>query len=277
MSVNIKHIPNPKKLPELKKLNSIQNPPKELYAEGKWRPEIFQNCIAIVGSRRLTAYGKRVIETLIPKLVWQGQTIVSGMMYGADQYAHEKTIENGGVTIGILGWGINNHLKNEDKKLAQKIIKNDGLIISEWKDLTAARWTFPARNRIIAGLSDEIYVIEAALKSGSLITANLAKRFNRKLWAVPGPITSHVSRGTNLLISEGKADMYLGEIENKTSPKDKKITHPILSLLLNEPLTINEISRHLNKSISEIGAELSLLAIEEQVLEQDSKYYLNQN
>lgn len=199
-----------KKIRALKKLSDLSTPPKQIYYYGKLDPSIFENCVAVVGSRRMTTYGERVVEKIIPQLVSSGKTVVSGFMYGVDQYSHRACIEAGGKTIAVLGWGIKTKLTGEDLRLAQKIVSTGGLLISEWEEQRAAHWTFPARNRIVAALCSEVIVVEAAQNSGSLITARLAIRLKRKLWAVPGPITSKTSVGTNSLIDQSLAKMWLG-------------------------------------------------------------------
>lgn len=257
------------KIPE--KLLDLSSPPKEIFYQGRLDLKIFANCVAVVGSRRMTEYGRRVIEKLIPQLVFEKKTIVSGFMYGTDQYAHQTTINNGGKTVAVLGWGINKKLEDYDKKLAEEIIDSGGLLISEWEDQEGALWTFPARNRIVAALSDEVFVIEAAEKSGSLITAGMAAKLKRTVWAVPGPITSKTSVGTNNLIAEGKAKMWTGLA---TSHQSLVTGNPILDILENESLTADELTRKLNKSIVEIGTELSMLLLNGVILERSGKYYL---
>ncbi|MBI2029635.1 DNA-protecting protein DprA [Candidatus Gottesmanbacteria bacterium] len=263
---------NWKRFPELKRLKDLSTPPKEIYYTGNWNPEIFKKCVAVVGSRRMSEYGRRVIEKIIPQLVLQKKTIISGFMYGIDQYTHQICVESGGKTIAVLGWGINVKLDGYDKKLANKIVESGGLIISEWEEQQAAHWTFPARNRIVAALSSEIIIVEAAMKSGSLITARIGNRLKRKIWAVPGPITSRTSAGTNLLIAQNKAQMWIDSFLTS-----EKITtgDPLLDLLSNEALTTNEIARKINIPVSEIGAQLSLLTISGQLTEREGKYYLN--
>lgn len=264
---------NWQKIPELKKLLDLSTPPKALYYCGKFDPQIFKNCTAVVGSRKMTDYGSRVIEKIIPTLVSQNQTVISGFMYGVDQYAHETAVLSGGKTIAVLGWGVNTELMGNDLKLAKKIIETGGLLLSEWESQKAAHWTFPLRNRIVAALSSEIIVVEAAEKSGSLITASLASKLKRKLWAVPGPITSKTSKGTNDLIAKGKAQMWLGQTIQLNLPQDS--SDPIINILLSEALTADELARKLKSPVSEIGAQLSLLLLSGQVLEKGGKYYLN--
>src|SRR3989338_945706 len=128
------YLPDWRSVPELSGLLDLPNSPKQLYYIGAWNPGLFTNCVAIVGSRRMTEYGRRVIEKIIPQLVFQKKTIISGFMYGVDQYAHQVCIENGGKTIAILGWGINRILEDSDKKLAESIISSGGLLMSEWEE-----------------------------------------------------------------------------------------------------------------------------------------------
>lgn len=260
-------------LSKLKKLKCLSTPPKQLYFKGSWNPKIFENCVAVVGSRRMTDYGQRVVEKMIPQLIAQNITIVSGFMYGVDQYAHKVCIQGGGTTIAVLGWGIDQKLTGVDLKLAKEIIDSGGILLSEWEQQKAAHWTFPSRNRIVAALSKEVYVVEAAEKSGSLITAKIALKLKRTLWAVPGPITSRTSMGTNKLIAQGKAKIWLGE--NLTQYPNAIEADPIMQILYDEALTVDEVARKLNLSVSQIGAELSMLLISGQVLEKGGKYYVS--
>lgn len=164
--------------------------------------------LAIVGSRRMSEYGAEVVEKWMPTLVSKGITIVSGFMYGVDQTAHRACIENGGKTIAVLGWGIDKEPVPEDEKLYQRILENDSLIVSEYEgEQEGTKWTFPERNRIVAGISDAVLVVEAAERSGSLMTARLARGFGKRLLAVPGEVTSKIAEGTNGLIKRGMAVM----------------------------------------------------------------------
>ncbi len=193
---------NDKKYPEL--LRGVRDAPKRLYYKGKWDENIFQNCLAVVGSRRLTSYGKRVTEQLVAEIAACGVTIVSGFMYGGDAVAHKAAVDVGGKTIAVMPCGINRISPAYQEDLYNEILNNNGLIISEYEgEMMPSLWTYPRRNRIVAGLSKAVLVVEAGLDSGTLITADLAKKFKRKIFAVPGPITSEVSQGTLKLIKEG--------------------------------------------------------------------------
>jgi len=270
--VDFKKLINWEQVVQLQKLKALAHPPKDLYYIGNFDPKILSDCIAIVGSRRMTDYGHRVIEKIVPKLVFEKKAIVSGFMYGTDQYAHQVCVDNGGKTIAVLGWGINKKLSGYDKNLAEQIVKTGGLLISEWETQEGTNWTFPVRDRIIAALADEVIVTEAAVKSGALITVRDAIKLKRKVWAVPGPITSKTSEGTNNLIANGTAQMYLGETVQQILTFD----NPILSILQNETLSTDEIARKLNKPVPEIGSELTILLLSGKIVERSGKYNLSE-
>lgn len=255
---------------ELGGLLDLQHLPRDLWYCGKWNPVIFRECVAIVGSRRMTEYGRRVIEKMVPKFVFEKKTIVSGFMYGIDQYAHSVCLESGGTTIAVLGWGITEPLSFADQKLADAIVSSGGLLLSEWKTQRPTLWTFPQRNRIVAGLSRDVVVVEAAAKSGSLITARIAVQFKRTLWAVPGPVTSPTSVGTNALISRGEARMWLGENERR----EDATSDPVLNAIAAEPMDANTLARRIGTTVSDAGAQLSLLSLTGQVVERGGLYYL---
>lgn len=240
--------------------------PGELYYQGSWDPKLFEKCVGIVGSRRITSYGQRVLEKMVPVLVQDGYTIVSGFMYGVDQTAHRLAIECGGKTIGVLGWGINEPMYGEEKELAAKM-----LLVSEWENKKGALWTFPRRNRIVVGLIQRLYVIEATVKSGSMISVEWAEKLKREIWAVPGPITSKVSEGTNKLIADGRAKMWLGATnETKRSTNNAEI----YTYLQNEALTVDELVRKTGRSADDLGAELTMGMLRGDVQESDGKYFI---
>lgn len=268
-SMQCHHLPDWRKLPELSPLLDLPNIPKDLYYRGTWDPRIFENCIAVIGSRRMTQYGRRVIEKIVPGFVFEKKTVVSGFMYGVDQYAHRVCVENGGKTIAVLGWGIKYPLEGAEARLADEIITSGGLLISEWETQQPTLWTFPVRNRIVAALSKEVLVVEAAVKSGSLITASIARKLKRNLWAVPGEITSRMSVGTNMLIREGQAKMWTG------SPVQLTFTvhDPLVQHLIDEPLTTSELARKTGKPVADVGAKLSVLELSGQIIQRGGKYY----
>lgn len=217
----------------------------------------------------MTDYGRRVIEKIVPQLVQDGWTIISGFMYGVDQYAHKICIENGGRTIAVLGWGI-------DQENDTKIIESGGLLVSLWKDQLGTLWTFPARDRVMAALGHELIVVEAGVKSGSLITAEMAYKLGKPIWAIPGPITSSVSVGTNQLIADGKAKIWTHSTPSP-SPKlgEGKSRGGVMDLIRDEGLDASEIARRLNRSASDVGAELTMLMLKGDVEEREGKYFTN--
>lgn len=185
-----------------KRLKEIYLPPVVLFYKG--RLELFNRLsIGIVGARDHTAYSKEALEYLLPDILERKVSIISGLARGVDGLAHQLTLELKGETIAVIGNGINISYPKENKALYDAIGRK-GLILSEYPlDSPPLKFHFPYRNRIIAGLSHGLCVIEAKLHSGSLITANVALSENRQVFALPGNITSEYSKGTNELITAG--------------------------------------------------------------------------
>ena len=188
-----------------KLLTEIPDAPALLYVRGTYRTCNSDHLIAIVGSRKFTNYGKQVTEELARALVQAGYTIVSGLAFGIDAIAHEATLEANGKTLAILGSGIDDASLSPQThlNLAHDILEKGALISELGPGTNASTGTFPARNRIMAGLSQGVIVVEAAEESGSLITARLALDYNREVFAVPGSIFSPTSSGTHALLKEG--------------------------------------------------------------------------
>lgn len=269
-------------------LRKIKNAPKILYYRGKLNPKIFEKSLAVVGSRRISQYGKKVVELLIPALVGDGITIISGFMFGVDTAAHQECLDVGGVTVAVLGGGLNVMYPPENEKLYHDILKKGGVIFSEYLPETQPQlWTFPQRNRIVAGLSTlGVLIIEAGEKSGSLITAKLAIEQGKKVYAVPGPVTSSVSAGANLLIQGGQAKMVLAPEDilgkrriassNKALPAGLGlIEQKIITALSAEALTVDEIARVAGQGIAETGQTLTLMSLRGLISEANGKYYLD--
>lgn len=184
------------------KLRQIYQPPLILFACGDLTL-LQREIITIVGSRLATSYSKIVINNLVPSLVKKHLVIASGLAKGVDGMAHTATLRNNGKTIAVVGNGLNHFYPMSNHGIQEKIVEN-GLLLSEYLPDTPPRpFRFPERNRILAGLSESVVVTEAKERSGSLITANLALQENRNVYAVPGPITSQLSAGTNKLIEAG--------------------------------------------------------------------------
>lgn len=210
-----------KEYPEL--LSEVYDAPMVLYIKGEIAA-INSVGIAIVGSRKYTAYGKRVAAKLAKECSLAGLSIVSGLALGIDGEAHRSALDCNGITVGVLGCGLDRIYPSAHLGLAREIIQRGGAIISEYPPgTTAFKSNFPARNRIIAGLSLGTLVIEAGEGSGSLITAECALEYNREVFAVPGPIDSDYSRGTNLLIQKGaKLVMSIEDVLEELPVEQKK-------------------------------------------------------
>lgn len=201
----------PKEFPAL--LKEIPDPPELLYIEGAPIPEDAIR-IAVVGSRKYTDYGKRVTEKIIADLAPYNVTIVSGCALGIDSVAHQAALKNNLYTIGVPGSGLDKSVFYPPSNyfLKENILQAKGTLISEFApDQGATKWMFPQRNRIMAGMSHAVLVIEATPKSGTLITARLGLEYNREVFAVPGSIFSETSRGANELIRTGASPVLSAE------------------------------------------------------------------
>ena len=184
------------------KLKLINDPPKKLYLRGDLSL-LKMRGIAIVGSRRCSEYGKNVAMKIAKACVTNGFAVISGMAIGIDNFAHQGALKAGGDTIAVLGSGTDVCYPKQHQKLYESII-DKGLIVSELENgVEPMPYHFPLRNRIIAGLSEAVVIVEARTGSGSLITAECADAQNKRVFAVPGNITSQYSLGTNKLIAEG--------------------------------------------------------------------------
>lgn len=186
------------------RLREIDNPPRLLYVRGSFAPED-QTAIAIVGTRGATRYGLDQARRLGRELAEAGFTVVSGLALGIDGAAHRGALEVGGRTLAALGGGVAKVYPREHEDLA-RLIANSGAVFSEYHPLTSPlAGNFPARNRIVSGLSLGVLVVESPLRSGSLITARLAAEQNREVFALPGPVDRETSRGCHQLLREGAA------------------------------------------------------------------------
>lgn len=188
-------------------LRQIGDPPVFLMYRGDLSIT-HQPCLALVGTREMSAYGKRVTGYLIPDIVRAGMVTVSGLAYGIDSEVARETVDAGGKTIAVLGHGLGMIYPKHNAILADEIVEAGGLIVSEFPlDEQPNTYTFPARNRIIAGLSLGTIVIEASKDSGSLITADLALEYGRDVFAVPGDVFDPNMEGCHTLISGNRAKL----------------------------------------------------------------------
>ena len=193
---------NSKYYPE--RLKYIDSPPKQLYCLGNLELLNYDKNIAIIGSRDCSYYGERVTKDFSFNLAKEDICIVSGLAKGIDSFAHIGALNAKGKTIAVIGSGLDNIYPKENIKLAQSIVKNSGLIISEYPlGSLPLKQHFPTRNRIISGLSDGVLVTEARKNSGTNITVNFALEQGKDVFVIPGNIYSKTSDGTNFMISEG--------------------------------------------------------------------------
>jgi DNA processing protein len=185
-------------------LRHIPDAPELLWVKGQVQALNAQPCIAIVGGRQCTELGRAIAQDFSRKLAQQGWTLVSGMAKGIDAFVHQGAIEAKGLTLGVLGAGVNHIYPKQNKALFAEVLEKGGALLSEYPmDTQPKPGHFPRRNRIISGLSRGVLVVEAAMKSGSLVTARLALEQGREVFAVPGAITNAMSEGCHRLIQEG--------------------------------------------------------------------------
>lgn len=187
-------------------LTEIPQPPKELYVVGDLPDPTQFYYLAVVGSRKYTSYGREATERIISGLSGYPICIVSGLAMGIDGIAHRAALDAGLPTVAVPGSGLDRTIiyPRSHVNLAREIVDNGGALLSEFEPtLTAAPWTFPQRNRIMAGLCQGVLIVEAEEQSGTLITARLALDYNRNVFTIPGSIFSATSKGTNRIIRQG--------------------------------------------------------------------------
>jgi len=267
-----------------KPLLEIPQPPKTLYIRGKL-PNSDMIYLTVVGSRKYTSYGRDICEKLIRGLKGYPIVIVSGLAMGIDSIAHKIALEVGLITMSFPGSGLDNSVlyPRMNIKLAQEIVDKGGCLISEFEPNAISQlYSFPQRNRLMAGISKAVLIIEAEEKSGTLITARLALDYNRDVLAVPGSAFSSNSNGTNWLIKQGATPVTksedvleaLGfEVERpKQTDKEKyadcsKEELKIIELL-REPVERNDLIRELGMNIGEANALLSIMEIKDLIKEE---------
>ena len=263
------------------RLASVKPPIEGLWYKGTWEQSLFDKTVAIVGSRRMSRYGKQVLAEIVPQFVARGYTTISGFMYGVDIEMHRLTVEAGGRTVGVFGWGIDAPIIPENMSLYHKVIERKGLFLSEFPpDMLGTLWSFPERNRIVVGLTDLVVVVEAGVHSGSLNSAAWGRKLGKPVMAVPGSIFSPVSAGCNLLLSKGWAQPLTDDFfdDKKYSKKVRKhrskvdftdSENTLVTLLtLEGPMSTNELSRRLVMPVGEVGAVLTSLSLRGGVMEE---------
>jgi DNA processing protein len=215
--------------------------------------------ISIVGTRSNNEYGKLVCEKIIGDLADQNITIVSGLAFGIDSIAHKSALKNNLKTVGVLGHGLDRIYPTQNKLLAKQMIERGGLLTDFKSGTNPDKQNFPKRNRIVAGLSDALLVIESGLKGGSLITAELANGYNRDVFAIPGRISDIKNEGCNYLIKNNKAALITSadDLLENMQWKEKKISvkkqrELFIELTADEKIIINILQQQAQVHIDEV-------------------------
>ena len=265
------------------RLQEIGDPPKSLYIQGEF-PDEEMKFLMVVGSRKHSTYGKMVCEKLIEKLAGYPIVIVSGMALGIDAIAHESAIRAGLKTIAIPGSGLDKKVlyPKSNFNLSKKILESGGCLLSEFEpDFKATNWSFIKRNRIGAGLSDAVLLIEAEEKSGTLTSARFAIDYNREVLVIPGNINSPTSKGTNNLLRDGATPVLKSkdilEVLGLSVKEEKEVLvnlpeeESLVYGILTEPKSKEEICEELDKNIKDINVLVSMLELRGLVKENDGK------
>ena len=268
-------------------LRSIDNPPKQLFWQGtainSWleKPKV-----AIVGSRKVSGYGRQVTTKFAYELARQGVVVISGLALGVDSIAHQAALKAGGITVAILPTSLEQIYPASHAGLARQIINSGGSLISEYKPSDPIyKVNFTARNRIITGLSDIVLITEASLKSGTLTTARYALEQGRTVMAVPGNITSLTSEGTNNLIKSGaapatKLDDILFELGYKPSRQTRTVfrgspeEEAIFKLIESGTSSQEELALKASLSAAAVASALTALELAGQVKAAGSGHWI---
>ena len=263
-------------------LREIPDPPAVLWLRGEAAPELLERpSVAIVGARACSSYGRSVARTLGRELAAAGLVVVSGMARGIDSEAHRGALDAGGVTVAVLGCGIDRDYPAAHRDLASRIVQR-GLIVSEYEaGVEPAPWRFPARNRIIAGLCTATVVVEARERSGALITADFALEDGREVMVVPGEITSSVSAGSNALLRLGATpvtaaadvlEVYGIECVVALPESPGGLAGRLLERLAESPASIDELARSSGIASGDVAAALIELELAGRISEGDGVY-----
>ena len=260
-------------------LRNIKNPPKRLYYKGNI-DLLEYSSIAVIGSRDITEYGKNVEKKFVKEFALRDIVIVSGMAIGADRIAHEETLNCGGRTIAVMGTGFNHIYPVENVDIYNRILDENGLVITEYPEDTKFKSSnFPHRNRIISGLSKAILVIEAEYRSGTSITAKFGWKQGKRVYAIPGRLDNKNGVGVNRLIKDGAImaisagdilnDFYEFKLREKRkvfqNSRVKKEYRKIYELLSDVPISIEEISIKTDNTVKCTSKLLTLMEMEDLV------------
>lgn len=263
-------------------LAAIHDPPRALWLRGSGDPSLLARpCVAVVGARSCSGYGRSVARTLARELARAGLVVVSGMARGIDAEAHRGALDGDGITVAVLGCGIDRAYPAVHAELASRI-GEQGLLVSEYAaGVEPAPWRFPARNRIIAGLCGATVVVEARERSGALITADFALEDGREVMVVPGEITSALSAGTNALLRLGATPVTCaGDVLEafglvvappEESPPEGTAA-AVLALLRQGAASMDELARAARLPLDEVAATLVRLELSGRVSEEDGVY-----
>ncbi|MEK7539476.1 MAG: DNA-processing protein DprA [Patescibacteria group bacterium] len=283
-----------KKLPKNKfpkALLEIPQPPENLWIIGEL-PSPNSIYLGVVGSRKFTSYGREACEKIIAGLKGYPIVIVSGFAMGIDTIAHKKAMQTGLQTVVFPGSGLSIEAMypKTNIRLMNEVVENGGCLISEFEpDFKATQWSFPMRNRLMAGISKAVLIIEAEEKSGTLITARLTTEYNRDLLVVPGSIFSLNSKGTNKLIRQGATPVTsaedvleaLGFEQEKNEEKQKRLFEDLSSEekkvveILREPISRDDLIRSMKMPTPTANALLSVMEIKGLIKEEMGEIRLN--
>lgn len=277
-------------------LREISDPPIVLYVKGKRGDGLIDltRTVGVVGTRKISAYGTEMTARIAGGLAANGVTVVSGMAYGVDAVAHAAALDAGGATVAVLGCGVDIIAPPVNTRLYHRIIDSGrGAVVSEMPlGLRPSKGLFPARNRIISGLSLGVVVTEGADDSGALITARYAAEQGREVFAVPGPVTSPTSRGPSRLIKDGatlveSAEDVMNELNLSKSPPLPNMINPtthlthlssrekqLVDILSAGPVHIDDLARSAGMAIQETSAALTVLEMDGVVKDTGGKIYV---
>jgi DNA processing protein len=263
-------------------LHSIFDPPAGLFLRGSAGLDVLDRpAVAIVGARACSPYGQHVARTFGRELAAAGLVVVSGLARGVDGEAHRGALEAGGVTVAVLGCGVDRDYPAAHAELARRICAA-GMVVSEYAPgVEPAPWRFPARNRLVAGLAQATVVVEAREKSGALITADLALEEGREVFAVPGEISSALSAGTNGLLRLGATaatavddvlESFGLALEARRAPALSTSATTVLARLGDAPASADELARAIPLDAGSVAAALAELDLHELLTESSGIY-----
>ncbi len=250
-----------------------------------------EKVIAIVGTRQNTQYGSTFCQNMVQELAQYNPTIVSGLAYGIDQYAHQSAIDNNLITVAVMATGLERVYPTDHRKLAQRIVENGALLTENVINTNPDKENFPKRNRIVAGMVDAVIVIESSTKGGSMITARLGNDYNRDVFALPGRIGDKQSEGCHALIKNNQAQLLtsaedialaLGwkKMEQKAKAIQKQLfielsadEEPIINVLNIKAASIDEISVETGFAMSKTSTQLLMLEMKGLVKQLPGKVY----